>query len=149
MLYGGLIAITLLMLKLTKRHVGMALLMALAMITVGDLLANDLADLLLAAGLTLSKTLLLVIIKSLLVVLPLAIVLLRSSKRSRQLVQLAFETALVAGLIILVMHPLITNFVKIDQLSWQIWQLVSDNQKWLLVLAASYGFYQVMIKDEE
>lgn len=149
MIYIVMALLILVGLYLSKRQVGLALLVMLVMAQISGLLLADLVQLVRSAGFGLSLDVLTIGLKCLLVLLPTLVVLWRAPNHKRGLIWLAGESALMAGLLILFLQPQLTNLVRPDELGWQVVKLVNSYAKWLVVGAGAYGLYGLFKKSDE
>ncbi len=149
MVYLLIIALLALILIINHKQLGLAMILVVAMATVCKIIVPGLSQVLISSGLNLKSAVLTKIITIVLVIIPSLIVIYRSHRRARSIIRIVFESVVFVSLILSLIGSEINSLIKVDYLSLEIYQFITNYHQIILVLAIVLGFWQIVVKDEE
>ncbi len=149
MIFILLLALLIITIYVSHRQLGLAMILALAFNQISQLIKFDLAKFIISLGLKLSLNKTAALISLILVLLSVLIIIYRSHKRSRKLITIILESILLMSLLIIFIGQDLIQLIKIDQLSIQISQFLLPYTKFIVIMAGFYGFWSLIVKDQE
>ncbi len=149
MIYLLIFAIITILIILTHRQLGLSMLIAIAMANLAQLISADLASFLIRIGVNLTKEALVNWVIFLIVILPVTVVIARTHRHHRSIIRIVAETALLMLTLIGLIGLNLSQIIKMDVLSTDIFNFSQLNLKLILIIAGIYGLWQVIIKHED
>ncbi len=146
MIYLLTLVVLALLLILNHKQLGLAMILAVATTHISQMVVPQLSKLLQPSGS--SQAYLTATIRILLVIVPALILIYRSNKRSRSIFKIVFEVTIFGLLLLALIGGDINSLIKLDDLSMAIFKISKQYQQFILVLAVTVGFWQVVVRDE-
>ncbi len=149
MIYIFVLVLIFLVIFLTKKRLDLAMVLSLAMSVLASSISLDLSQFLIRLGLNIGISLLNSWVYLIIILLPVLIVLKTSEKRPRSLVRIIIETCLFFGLLLILIVPEAGFLLKTDQISVEIYKVLINNNKIVIIASSLYGFWQTIKRIEE
>ncbi len=149
MVFLLILVLLILTILLNKRQLGNAMIFLIAASNLANLVAANLASFIVNLGIKTNHKWLTSLITIIMIIIPMLVVIYRSHKRNRTTLKITIEALILTLAMIILVGPSLTNLIKIDQLSINILKIITNQSKIILILTGCYGFWQLIIKDEE